>query len=82
MKNLKRIKQILAWVVIVVLAGLYLATLILSFMGSPAARSLFRGAFAATILLPVLLYAMLLLYRLLKGEDEPPARSEKKDGKH
>lgn len=79
---MKKFKRILAWSVIIILAGLYIATLILSFMGSPMAQTLFRGAFAATIILPVLLYAMLLIYRLLKGDDSSGHPDKKTDGKH
>ena len=70
MKHAKRIKQILAWIGIVLLAAMYLAALILSFFDNPMAQALFRGAFALTILLPVLLYAFQLMYRLLKHTDE------------
>lgn len=82
MKNLKRTKRILAWIGIVVLAGLYIATLVLAFLGSSMAQTLFRGAFAATILLPVLLYAMQLMYRLLKGDDKSDQPSDQKNKKH
>lgn len=80
MNNFKRTKRVLAWIGIIILSGLYLATLILALIGSSMAQALFRGAFAATVLFPVLLYAFQLIYRLLKQNDDPSV-PEKKDGK-
>ena len=86
MKNFKRIRQIFAWIGIVVLLGLYLTSLVLAFSGSPMAQALFRGSFAATVVFPVLLYAMQIIYRVLRPSDpsdELKKRSEKKkDEKH
>lgn len=70
MKNKKRTKQIFAWIGIVVLAGMYLATFLLAFFHNPLAEALFRGALALTVLLPVLLYAMQLIFRLLNRDDK------------
>ena len=67
MKNFKRIRQIFAWIGIVVLLGLYLTSLVLAFSGSPMAQALFRGSFAATVVFPILLYAMQIIYRFYVG---------------
>ena len=73
MKKFKRIRRIFAWIGIVVLVGLYVTTLILAFSGSPMAQALFRGSFAATVVFPVLLYAMQIIYRILKPDDTADA---------
>jgi len=86
MKNFKRIRQIFAWIGIVVLLGLYLTSLILAFSGSPMAQALFRGSFAATVVFPILLYAMQIIYRVLRPVDptDEPKKDpkKKKDEKH
>lgn len=63
---MKTLQRIFALAGAVLLAGLYIVTLVLAFMHSELAGALFRASFAFTILLPVLLYAMTLVYRLLK----------------
>lgn len=63
---MKTLQRIFALAGAVLLAGLYIVTLVLAFMHSELASALFRASFAFTILLPVLLYAMTLVYRLLK----------------
>ena len=73
MKKFKRIRRIFAWIGIVALVGLYVTTLILAFSGSPMAQALFRGSFAATVVFPVLLYAMQIIYRILKPDDTADA---------
>ena len=67
-----------AWIGIVVLVGLYVTTLILAFSGSPMAQALFRGSFAATVVFPVLLYAMQIIYRILKPDDTADDPDKKK----
>lgn len=63
---MKTLQRIFALAGSVLLAGLYIVTLVLALMHSELAGALFRASFAFTILLPVLLYAMTLVYRLLK----------------
>lgn len=85
----KKTKQILAIAAVVLLAGLYIATLILSLMKSEMAQSLFRGAVACTILIPCLLYVYMMAYKMLKGkghddklhdpDPKNPKRNEKDD---
>lgn len=64
---MKKTKRILALTGAVLLALLYVSTLVFALMKSPRWFDLFRAAVAATILLPVLLYAYTLVYRLIKG---------------
>lgn len=79
----KKTKQILAIAAVVLLAGLYIATLILSLMKSEMAQSLFRGAVACTILIPCLLYVYMMAYKMLKGKghDDKPQTLDTKDQK-
>ena len=66
---MKKIKQILALIGVVLLVCMYAATLIFALIDSPAASGLFKASVAATILVPVLLYAFILVARLLKNHN-------------
>ncbi len=70
---MNKLKRILALAGAVLLIGMYAATLVFALMDSPAASDLLKASIAATILIPVLLYAFILVTRLLKdhsGNDE------------
>ena len=67
---MKKTKQVLAIIAIVLLLGMYVAAFVLAFMKSEHAQILFRAALGATILVPVLLYLVLMVARMLK-----PAKS-------
>lgn len=56
-------KKILAIIGIVVLVLLYVATLVAAIADSTATMDFFRASVAATILIPVLLYAYILIYK-------------------
>ena len=64
---MKKSKRILALIGAILLVCMYACTLIFALTGSPASTGLFRASVAATILIPVLLYAYILVARLLKG---------------
>lgn len=65
--NKKRIGAIAA---LLLIAGLYLAALVLAFMDSPFARSCLMAALFCTIVVPVVLYAYLMLIRFLQSRDQ------------
>ena len=62
---MNRLKRILALAGALLLACMYIATLVFALMDSPSASGLFRASVAATILVPVLLYGYILVARLL-----------------
>ena len=66
---MKKAKRILALAGAILLVCLYAATLVFALMDSPAASGLLKAAVAATILVPVLLYAFILVARLLNRND-------------
>ena len=70
---MKKAKRILALAGAVLLECMYACTIILALMGSPATTGLFKASVAATILVPVLLYAYILVARLLKGSGSDEA---------
>lgn len=63
--NKKRIGAIIA---LALIAGLYLATLILTFMDSPFAKSCLMAAIFCTIVVPVVAYAFLLVTRQIQDK--------------
>ena len=63
---LDKLKRILALAGAILLAGLYLITLILAFVDPTASKDWLKAAVAATLVIPVLLYAYMLVYRYLK----------------
>lgn len=65
---MKNIKRILAIVAIVLLLSMYVATLVFSLIGSEQAQGWFRASLACTIIVPVLLYAFILVYKNLKNK--------------
>lgn len=59
-------KRILALAGVIILVALYLSTLIFALIDSPWADTCLKAAVGATILVPVLLYGYILIYRLIK----------------
>lgn len=64
MNSLKRVG---ALIVVFLLVSLYLTTIVLAFIDGEQAQMLFKGCIIATIGLPILLYAYILMFRFLKG---------------
>ena len=61
--KLKKVKRILAIIGIVLLLGLYGATLITSFIASPAANALFIASLVCTGFIPVAIYIFIWLLK-------------------
>ena len=71
---MKNAKRILALIAAVLLFGMYLSTLILALIGSPHSIDLLWASVACTIVLPVLLYGYMLVFRLTRHDtpsDDP-----------
>lgn len=70
---MKKIKQILAILGVVLLLGLYVITLIMAVTDNTSTLSMLEASVVATILIPILMWAYSFIYRLLKkyyGSDE------------
>lgn len=61
--KLKKIKRVLALIGIILLLGLYGATLITSFIASPAAHTLFIASLVCTGFIPVAIYIFIWLLK-------------------
>lgn len=66
---MKKFKRFLALLGVILLVLLYFSTLIFALMDSELATGLFKVSVAGTILIPILLYGILLFYRLLNQDD-------------
>lgn len=66
---MKKMKRILALTGAILLFAMYAATLIFALIGSEHARTLLKAAIACTVIVPVFLYAYILVYRVLKKDN-------------
>ena len=69
MRN-KRVKQILAIIGLVIIAGLYITTLVLALTGSESTKSLFLVSIVCTIVVPLIMYIFTWAFKLAKGNTE------------
>lgn len=67
MKKFKRIFALLGAVFLIIL---YVSTLIFALVDHSASKGLLKASVACTILLPVLLYAFTLVYKLVNKDDD------------
>lgn len=66
MKKFKRLFALLGAIFLIVL---YASTLIFALIDTDAAQNLLKASIACTILLPVLLYAFVLVYKQTNSDD-------------
>ena len=69
-------KRVLAIIGVILLVSMYGLTLISAFIDSPYSLSLFKASVFSTIAVPVLIYAIMLVYRLLKSKQEENENEE------
>ena len=63
-------KQIAAMICVVLLVGMYVATLIVALLDFPGRDRLFQACLVATIGLPILLWIYIWLYKQVKEKKE------------
>lgn len=63
---MKKIKQVLAIIGVILLVALYLTTLVFAITDNSGTMDLFFASIVATILIPVLLWAYTFIYHLIK----------------
>lgn len=62
------VKRIAAWIAIILLVGLYVVTLVLALINSPATNSLFTVALVCTIVIPVMCWIFIWVYGQMTGK--------------
>lgn len=66
-----KLKRIFAAAGVIILLGMYLLTFISAMLATPSTHALFLGSLAATIIIPIFLYAYTLIYKMVyKKKDE------------
>lgn len=68
---MKKTKRILALIGAVLLFAMYASTLVFAFIDHSASMWLLKASIACTIILPVLLYAYTLVYRVTRTGPAP-----------
>lgn len=66
---MKKTKRILALLGAIILALMYISTLIFALIGSETAMVCFKISIACTIFFPVMLYTYMLVYKVMKKDD-------------
>ena len=66
---MKNIKRIFAWIGIIILLLLYIITFIVSFIKPAVTSGLLMACIFTTVALPCFLYAIILIYHLLKSSN-------------
>ncbi len=67
---MKKIKRIAAILIVVFLLSLYGLTLFAAFTSSPNKNALFQASLYSTVVIPIMIYSYMLVYRLLKKESQ------------
>lgn len=65
-RKMKKLKRISALIGVIILIGLYLLTLIAAIFNTPQKHGLFMACIFATFAVPAIIYAIQLIYRVLK----------------
>lgn len=78
---MKKWQRVIAMAGVVLLVGMYAATLIFALSGSPESDGWFKVSVACTIIVPVFLYANMLVYKVLKnrGDTKQMTKEDKND---
>lgn len=74
-----KLKRIFAITGVVLLIGMYLLTFISAIFATPNTHSLFLGSLAATIIVPIFLYAYTLIYKVVYKDREQQEDIEEKN---
>lgn len=75
---MKKAKRILAIIGVILLVAMYALTLISVLIDTPYSESLFKASIFSTIAVPIFIYGVMLVYRLMKGKSEEPNSEDSK----
>ena len=73
---MKKAKQILAIIGVILLVALYVTTLIFAITDNTGTMSMFVASVVATVVIPVLIWAYTFIFKLLKKHYGPDADSD------
>ena len=72
-----KIKRIFAIIAVVLLVALYGSTLVFALSDSPNAVYMFKASIFCTVIIPVILYSYILVYRVFGKKKSDPADDAK-----
>ncbi len=82
---MQKFRRIAAMIGVILLVGMYVITLILALSSSPNAQNMLMASIACTVIIPVFIYAMILVARVVGGrgvdEDGDKKADRKEDNK-
>lgn len=67
---MQKFKRIAALVAVILWVIMLLVTLVVAFIDTPECNALFRGLMITDIVFPIVIYAMMLVYRILVKKSE------------
>lgn len=67
---MKKAKQILALIGVVILIGLYVSTLVCALSSSENFMNMLMASIYATVIIPVLIWAYTFIYRLVRKDSD------------
>ena len=76
------VKRIAALIAVILLAGMYLLTLVLAVLGNENTLNLFIASVACTVMVPIIIHLFMMLLNARKGKnvmDETYSYKEKDD---
>ena len=77
-----KIKRLLALAAIIILAAMYLSTIVFALSDSPNADYWFKASIFCTVVIPVLLYGYMAIYKyVIKKDGTKPGQDKDKDKK-
>lgn len=76
---MKKVKRILAILGVILLAALYVITLICAITDNTDTMRMFTASVVATVVIPVLIWVYTFIYKLLKNHYGPDSRGESSD---
>lgn len=67
---MKKTRQIMAWIGIILLIALYVSAMVLAFMGGERAQTLLRAAIFCTFIVPIMLWVYTFIFKLVKDRKQ------------
>ena len=77
MQKNSKFKQIMAIAAIVLLVGIYVASLILAVIKNDIATRMLQASLICTIAIPILIYIIMMFYKLTHRKDDDTDSDEK-----
>lgn len=67
---MQKVKQIMALIGAILLAGLYVTTLVLALTSSPDTMGVFKAAIFCTAVIPTLIWIYTFIFKMIHKKDE------------